>query len=230
MRRIFRRTALLLAIAILGLTAYETWRVFDARAETRALIEARLAVARDQNITLSPDRLAILLKVEDPTFYDNAGFDFETPGAGWTTLTQGLAKRLYFDRFAPGFEKLELILIARFALTPLATKDEILTAVLATAYFGQHEGRPVIGFAEGARAWFGKALADLSDDEYIALVAMLVGPNGLDPVRHGPELAERVARIKRLLAGACAPAGWSDVTLQGCAGLSVDSQTSQEAK
>ncbi len=217
MGRIFKRIGLLLVIAVLGLAGYETWRVLEARAETRALIDARLAVAHDQGLTLSPERLAILLKVEDPTFFDNDGTDFETPGAGWTTLTQGLAKRLYFDRFTPGFEKIELILISRFALTPLASKDEILTAILATAYLGERGGKPVIGFGSGAEAWFGKPLADLSDDEFIGLVAMLVGPNGLDPVRHGEALATRVARIKRLLAGACRPAGWRDVALDGCA-------------
>ena len=218
MRRIFRLLTRLLVIAVIGLTAYETWRVLEARSQTRALIDQRLAVAREQNISLTSERIDILLKVEDPTFYENAGYDFETPGAGATTLTQGLAKRLYFARFSPGFEKIELVLIARFALTPLATKDEILAATLATASFGRRDGKPVIGFAEAAKVWFGRDLAALSDDEYIALVAMLIGPKELDPIDHADALADRVGRIKRLLAGTCAPAGWSDVALDGCAG------------
>ena len=217
MRRILRLLARLLVVAVIGLIAYETWRVFEARFQTRALIDQRLAVAREENISLTPERIDILLKVEDPTFYENAGYDFETPGAGATTLTQGLAKRLYFARFTPGFEKIELVLIARFALTPLATKEEILTATLATASFGRRDGTAVIGFAEAAKVWFGRDLAALTDDEYIALVAMLIGPNGLDPVDHADALAERVGRIKRLLAGACRPTGWSDAALDGCA-------------
>ena len=46
---------------------------------------------------------------------------------------------------------------------------------------------------------------------------MLIGPNGLDPVYHAEAHAERVGRIKRLLAGECTPAGWSDASLEGCA-------------
>lgn len=217
MRRLFKFMAAGIAVLVSGVAIYETWRVFDARAETRALIDQRVAAARAQNIALSPQRIGILLKVEDPTFYENPGYDFQSPGAGWTTLTQGLAKRLYFDGFKPGFEKIELILIARFALTPLASKDEILTAALSTAYLGRHDGKPVIGFAEAAQAWFGHPLEQLSDDDFIALVAMLVAPDRLDPVRHPAELAERVARIKRLIADACVPAGWRDVALDGCA-------------
>ena len=217
MRRIIRLLARLLIVAIVGLIAYETWRVFEARSETRALIDQRLAVAREQNITLPPERVDILLKVEDPSFWENAGYDFETPGAGATTLTQGLGKLLYFKQFTPGFEKIELVLIARFALTPLATKEEILTATLATASFGRRDGKPVIGFAEAAKVWFGRDLAALTDDDYIGLVAMLIGPNGLDPVYHAEAHAERVGRIKRLLAGECTPAGWSDASLEGCA-------------
>ena len=51
---------------------------------------------------LSEEQLRILLAVEDPNFFSHSGIDLSTPGAGLTTITQALAKRLYFEQFQPG--------------------------------------------------------------------------------------------------------------------------------
>ena len=105
------------AILLLGLSAYETFRALRARDETTGLISGVLAKADPQIMHVPADRIAMLLAVEDPTFWTNDGTDFFSRGAGTTTLTQSLAKGLYFPSgFHPGFEKIELILIAKFAL------------------------------------------------------------------------------------------------------------------
>jgi hypothetical protein len=52
---------------------------------------------------------------------------------------------------------------------------------------------------------------------YIGLVAMLIGPNALTPGRHADAHRERVERIKRLVSGACEPAGVFDPWYEGCA-------------
>src|SRR5262249_41443094 len=143
---------------------------------------------------------------------------FFSPGAGMTTITQALGKLIYFpDGFKPGFRKIELILIAKFATAPMESKTDILRAFMATAYLGRDAQGEVTGFSEGARRWFGKELNALSDDQFLALVAMLPGPGALDPERHASANAERVARIKRLLAHQCTPLGVTDMMLQGCA-------------
>ena len=132
-------------------------------------------------------------------------------------MTQGLGKKIYFPNgFHPGFDKIELILIAKFATTPLASKDEILRAMLANAYLSHDTQGDVIGFGQGAHRWFGHDLNQLSTDQYLALVAMLPAPNALDPGRHASANAERVARIKRLLAHQCTPKSEGDVMLEGC--------------
>lgn len=218
MRRALRYLLIGVLLAACGLNLWWLWRVRDAAARASALIAQTLAEADPALDALPLARIDVLLAVEDPSFWANDGTDFKTPGQGWTTLTQGLAKRLYFTRFTPGFEKVELILIAKFALSAQVPKAEILKAALATAYLGEGPGGPVIGVAAGARAWFGKGLDALSDDEWLALVAMLIAPNALDPKDHAPANAARVARIKRLLAGTCTPDGWRDVWLQGCRG------------
>jgi membrane carboxypeptidase/penicillin-binding protein len=165
---------------------------------------------------LTPRQLEILLKVQDPRFFEHKGVDLRTPGAGWTTLTQGLVKIHYFDPFKPGIAKIKQSLIARFALDPLVSKEDQLRLFINEAYLGAPDGDDIVGFAQGARVYFGKTFDELSEEEYIALVAMLIAPNSRN-VRLQPKLnAERVLRIQRLLADECAPAGWSDVWLKGC--------------
>jgi membrane peptidoglycan carboxypeptidase len=193
----------------------------------RRCARARLAIAAildraDPAIDAIPgQRIAVLLRVEDPTFWINDGIDLTSPGAGFTTLSQGLGKSVLFERFTPGLGKIELMLLTRFALEPSVPKRDILRAFLATAYFGHDEAGAVNGFPEGARRWFGKELADLSDREFIALVAMLPAPNALDPIRHASANAERVERIERLSANRCTPAGFADVFLESCAARRV---------
>ena len=42
-------------------------------------------------------RLQWLIKVQDPTFYHHHGMELKAPGAGYTTITQGLIKVLFFN-------------------------------------------------------------------------------------------------------------------------------------
>ena len=76
-------------------------------------------------------------------------------------MTQSLAKFLYFDRFTPGVEKLELMLVARFALDPAMSKREQLEVFINHARFGRYRGRPIIGFNAAARAFYGRELQQL---------------------------------------------------------------------
>ncbi len=213
------RIILLLVALICGLAGFLAYRVMDARAQTPALIAAALAKADPDVLTLPPERVAMYLKVEDPTFWTNDGVDLKSPGAGQTTTTQGLGKLIFFAPFKPGYwNKLQLILMSKYALTQKASKKDIFTAALTLAWMGEAGGRPVTGFAEAARTYFGKPLAALTDDEFLALTAMQLGPDRYDPVEHPEMSAERVGRMKRLIAGACVPAGLNDVGLEGCKG------------
>jgi membrane peptidoglycan carboxypeptidase len=207
--------ALLAVVVIYGI--YLAGRIVTERRRALARVNAIIAASDPADLTLSKRQAEILLRVEDPTFRSNKGLDFTTPGAGMTTISQSLAKHIFFDRFQPGFAKGELMALTRFALYPMVDKDRTLKAYLATAYYGRHNGRAVIGLGPAARAWFGKTLAALSEDEYLALVAMGPSPRTLDPVDHAVANADRVARMKRLLAYQCRPIGLRDVMLEGCA-------------
>jgi membrane carboxypeptidase/penicillin-binding protein len=213
---LIRKLALALAAALILYVAYLGWRIAGERRDVAARVDAIIAKADADELALSSNRIQILLRVEDPTFRSNKGIDLSTPGAGMTTLSQSLGKRIFFDDFEPGFAKGELMTLTRFALYPKVSKDKTLKAWLATTYLGTYRGRRVTGFADGARTWLGKPLRDLGDREYLMLVAMLPAPDSLKPTRDMAALDDRVRRIERLLAGQCMPTGLRDVMLEGC--------------
>ena len=97
---------LLICIASFGWLAGKAWR--DARVagpELSARADALIADGKGWQM-LGPVRRKWLLIVEDPTFETHEGIDLTTPGAGITTITQSLSKRLAFDDFQPGIAKL----------------------------------------------------------------------------------------------------------------------------
>lgn len=206
----------MIAVALLLVIGYYVHEVREARQDTRGLVAA--AIERHgsdlglQN--LSPEREAVLLAVEDPAFRDHRGVDLITPGAGMTTLTQSLVKQLYFpDGFRQGVPKIRQTLIAQHALDALIPKDEQLGLFLNIAYFGHEGNRAIHGFSDAAKTYFGKEFEDLSDDEFLALVAMLINPNALKP--HTDANRGRVERIRRYIAGEYRPLGVMDVEYRG---------------
>ena len=179
------------------------------------MVAAALADAesRGSKLTVSDlgkERESLLLAIEDPKFREHHGVDFATPGAGWTTITQGLVKLLYFPNgFKAGFPKIRQTLIAQHALDALVSKDEQLALYLNITYFGNAEGRPVRGWQDAALTYFQKDFTALSRREFISLVAMTIGPNNLKPGTAANEA--RIQRIENYLSGAYVPKDVMDV-------------------
>ena len=219
-RRWLKRALALLIVAIVGIVAWEGFAVWRAEARTAATLKTWMG--KPQSLALSaltPERKDILLRIEDPAFYSHKGIDISSPGQGMTTITQGLVKFLYFAPFRPGFAKIEQSLIARFVLNRHLSKDQQLALFINQAYLGKHNGKQVRGFAAASKAYFGKLFEQLSRDEFIGLVGMLIGPNIVRPDRP-KAFKERVARIKAFLAGKCQPTGVFDPAYEGCASRS----------
>ena len=133
-----------------------------------------------------------------------------------TTITQGLVKFLYFDKFVPGLAKIRQSLLA-IGFNCRIDKDTQLAIFLNSAYLGSFEGSEVLGFEEAARVYFNVPFRELTREQFIVLVAMCVGPNQFSVALRPEENAERVARIERLLRGECKPQGLRDVYYEGCA-------------
>lgn len=216
MRRIaiFILAALLLGAAGSYLHYWNEVRI--ARATTLGFVKQafdtfgrRVALA-----DMPPARIDVLLKIEDPKFRTHRGVDLSTPGAGMTTITQGLAKFIYFPGgFAKGIAKIRQTLIAEYALDDLVSKDEQLELYLNATFFGSVDGRDIHGLAAAAAAYFRKPHLDLTDHEFISLIGMTISPETLKPGT--ARSATRVARIKRFLDGAVVPASVLDIDYVG---------------
>lgn len=215
MKKLFnKRGALLLILsALAAVFGYYTVEVIKARADTLEIVDSyyksgRIKITAED---LSQRQLDILLKIEDPDFYNHHGVDFKTPGAGWTTITQGLAKKFYFDNFEQGVMKIKQTLCARFAMDPLVDKETQITLYLNMMYFGNG----VYGLHDAADYYFGSTVPELSEDEYIALIACLISPNDLNVKDRPRENAQRVQRIRKVLSGTYTPQGLFDITYEG---------------
>lgn len=164
---------------------------------------------------LSLRQQEILLTVEDPNFWSHKGIDTRTPGAGITTITQAVVKRLYFENFTKGpLNKLRQSRIAQNRVHPNVAKETQLNAFLNIAYFGHRQGVEIVGFEAAAQHFFYKPINALEEREYVLLVGLLIGPNRWKPGTEDGE--ERADRIERLLAGGCEPKKNRDVYFEAC--------------
>ncbi len=215
MKKLFniKRCLILVVLLFVAVFSYYTVEVLIARANTPSIVNDYLE-SEQVKITikdLTERQLDILLKVEDPNFYNHHGVDFKTPGAGWTTITQGLAKKFYFYNFEQGLMKIKQTLCARLALDPMVSKETQLTIFLNMMYFGNG----VYGLHDAANYYFNKNVSELEEEEYICLIASLIGPKDLNIKEHPQENAQRVQRIKKVLSGAYIPQGLLDITYEG---------------
>ena len=205
----FRQSIIIVLIVLIGITTYYVYEVYSARQYT---INTVLPAVRSTKYPLELSDLSskqkdILLKVEDPRFFEHNGVDLSTPGAGITTITQGLVKVMYFKKFRPGIAKIRQTLIAIFALDPIISKPDQLHLFINIVYLGLNAR----GFEQAADIYFHKSFKQLDENEYMALVAMVIAPDTFNVQRFPERNRERVSRIKRLMSGEYKPKGLFDL-------------------
>jgi membrane carboxypeptidase/penicillin-binding protein len=159
---------------------------------------------------LSKRQIDILLKVQDPGFYKHNGIDLSTPGAGLTTLTQAIVKKLYFKEFKSGIAKIKQSLIAKFVVDKLISKDDQITLFINMMYFGRVDNKPIIGLESAAKTYYKQSLRTLDEDRYISLIAMIVMPGTFHIIDHPEWNRDRVNRIRELVAGNYKPKSLMD--------------------
>lgn len=204
-----RRFIKIFTLLLGSIFIYYSFEILIARHNTPQIINNILQTdaIKLQLSDLTQRQLDILLTVEDPNFFNHKGVDLRTAGAGLTTITQGLVKKLYFKEFKPGIRKIKQTLIARFALNPLVSKENQLVLFINIFNFCYNTK----GFSEAAEFYFHKQFQDLSEDEYISLVAMCIGCGTYNIIRNPKINVERVARIQKVLSGEYVPKNMSDV-------------------
>jgi membrane peptidoglycan carboxypeptidase len=126
---------------------------------------------------------------------------------------------LFFGDFKPGllrWRKVQQSAIA-LAFDARVSKQEQLSLFVSSVYLGTTNGRDVRGFSDASQTYFRKPPRELTDQEFLSLLAMILAPNKYNVSTHPQENHERVQRIQNLLAGRCRPAGFTDVEYTGCA-------------
>ena len=192
-------------------------------------------VATDNELSLlTTEQKDILLKIEDPTFYEHSGLDI-SEGQGLTTITSSLARNVFlFGKTLPGVKgnfqsfyrgvfkcckKADLGRdIMALVLNQNLSKEQQLQLFVSSSYMGGYKGRQINGFQTAANSYFNKPLSALSNDEFMSLVAMLKAPNYFHPTKGAKNLEVRVSSIKKIIAGTCKPSGWLDTKYKHCAG------------
>jgi membrane carboxypeptidase/penicillin-binding protein len=206
-------TVFIVLLIFLYIIAYYAVIVLKARNYTKnVIVKNTITSSHWLDITdLSQRQINILLAVEDPGFYTHNGIDLSTPGAGITTITQGLVKKLYFEQFKPGIAKIRQTLIAVCVLDPIIPKNDQLSLFINIIYLGNVDGEHAIGFGKASQLYYGKSFHSLTEDEYISLVAVIIAPKTFHIKNHPDWNAERVARIKKLITGEYKPRGLMDM-------------------
>ena len=183
---------------------------------------------------LTEEQSKILLKIEDPTFYDHIGVDLSL-GQGLTTITSSLAFNVFLSGkklggVKGGFQSFYSAVFAcckkidfgrdvmALVLNKHLSKENQLHLFVSTVYMGQHNRTGVVGLPAAANAYFNKAISELSKEEFIMLVAMLNAPNYYHPINGVQQLNSRISKIKSILSGACKPTGWFDTEYKQCNG------------
>lgn len=213
----------LLLAAYLMIAASWAWLNADALLE-RAPGESRALLSERQT--------AILLRVEDPDFLTHPGLSV-VKGQGLATISSALARDLFlygerldgmagalqslyrgvFDcckRIDLGRDVMALVVDAKLS------KAQQLARYAGSVYMGTHDGAQVQGLPDAALRYAGKPLAQLNDQEFIGLAAMIKAPNQYHPSKAPAEHARRAARIATLVAGQCQPDGWLDTSFETC--------------
>lgn len=168
------------------------------------LIDSKIDLKFDE---LSERQQEIFIKVQDPNFWNHKGVEFSTPGSGWTTITQSIAKWFYFHPFKPGIRKIKQTLLARFVLHNHLSKEEQLLVFINHVWFD--EG--IRGFRNAANHFYQKNVDELTEDEFISLVAMPVNPKGFNIFLNSENNKIRSKLISAMLQGKYQPKGLFDI-------------------
>lgn len=208
----------LIVVCFIATFLYGAKGYVDALDDTAALaVRADRLIAQNLGASgLGQGRMEQLLQVEDPGFWDHSGVDLTTAGAGITTMTQSLAKRVGFENWQPGIRKVRQTGYA-LGLEGRLSKSQIIALFLDTAEMGRGPDGWITGFFDASEAVFGRSVAELDDRDFLSLVAVLIAPARFDLTSDDPDLTQRVSRIERLISDSCYPKGLSDVWFDGCA-------------
>lgn len=148
-----------------------------------------------------------VIAIEDHRFYDHGGFDViatarallhnalaDEVREGGSTITQQLAKNLYFDNSPSFTRKLAELFVAR-AIEKEYSKDQILAAYINCIYYGDG----YYNIYDASMGYFGVMPADLSDDQATLLAGVPNAPSLYAPTVNLTLARERQQQVLRAM-------------------------------
>ncbi|HSB60433.1 MAG TPA: monofunctional biosynthetic peptidoglycan transglycosylase [Vicinamibacteria bacterium] len=199
-----------------GKTALMRQREEEARARGRRprTVQSWIPLER-----VSRNLIQAVIASEDQKFFGHEGVDWEAvqesvetnvkrrrAARGGSTITQQLAKNLFFDTRKSLTRKLRELTVTWWLEQDL-TKRRILALYLNVIEWGDG----IYGCEEASRAYFGRSAADLGVEEAAGLAAMIPNPRRINPIA-GPA---RLARARRRVLWLMAQAGYIEKDVAG---------------
>ena len=178
-------------VRALATTSPTRTRLMDQRAAEAKAKGRRAGVAQSwvPLSRVSRHLIHAVLASEDQNFFGHEGVDWKAIeesiernverrrfARGGSTITQQLAKNLYFGTRKSLLRKARELVVTRWLEADL-TKARILVLYLNLIEWGDG----VYGCEAAARHWYGKAASDLTAGEAAGLAAMIPNPRRLNP-------------------------------------------------
>jgi len=153
---------------------------------------------------IPPNLVQAVIAIEDRRFFEHSGVDYYrilgailndiTPGHRWTqggsTLTMQLSRGFFLTPEKTWRRKVAEIAIT-FQLEHRFTKQQIFDMYANEVPLGQRGSFSIDGFGEGAQAYFGKDVRQLSLSECALLAGLIQSPSRLNPFHHADRAIER---------------------------------------
>jgi monofunctional glycosyltransferase len=183
-----------------GVTSFMEYRLDEAEDAGKKL---KLDV-RYKPLSAISKRLSLAVTIsEDDKFWDHEGFDFESMEAafeknlkagkiraGGSTITQQLAKNLWFGPEKSYLRKLKEAIMA-WRLERELSKKRILELYLNVVEWGDG----IFGAEAAARRYFGVSAKGLSSSQAARLAAVLPSPRRWNPAGNGRVVSKRTRII-----------------------------------
>lgn len=176
--------------------AGEGYGLYKNAVQKESLEEKVAEIRRQENFTsleeMPETYVQAVVSVEDHRFYDHFGLDLIAIGRavvndikagryveGGSTITQQLAKNLYFSQEKTMSRKAAEVFLA-LEIEQKYTKDEILELYVNSIYFG--DGYYSVG--EASEGYFGKPASEMNDYECTLLAGVPNAPSKYAPSKN----------------------------------------------
>ena len=199
---------LLVILGIVGFIFYNGYTLYKD-AINKVSIEDKVNEIKNSDTYVNIDQVSkhykdAVIAVGDHRFYEHAGFDLITTisaafsnlktkslGQGGSTITQQLAKNMYFTQ-EKKFTRKVAELFMSFDLEKKLSKNEILELYINIIYFGDG----YYGIKEASNGYYNKAPIDLTLEESIMIAGLPAAPSVYSPTVNKKLANERYKQVE----------------------------------